>query len=249
MGRGRLVLLSFLGLILLAGVSGPTPPYAAAEPLRAERPTYAVGERWIRNDSVFELVRVEPDRYVYRFNSGPNVTEVHMSHDLSLMRVTRNGAELYNLDPPVPFAWPLEVGKEGKSTAVLRRASGDARLKAGITVDVTWAVEAEEEVAVPAGTFRTLRIIVRLTGPGYKGSNTLWYAPEARQFIRGRTLDGGTYEVVAVTTGKVAPPALPPPPEPGGNRWRSSSESIATKAARCPRCGTRSATPRRSTNS
>ena len=213
-----ITVLSLLGLVLVAGAACPF-DRAAAQPLRAERPTYVVGDRWIRNDGVFELVSVEGDVYVFRFSAGQNVTDVHLSRDLSLARTLRNGVEQFALEPPVPFAWPLEVGKGGKSTAVVRRARGDARQQAGVPVTVSWVVDAEEELTLPAGTFRTLRVVVRMIGPGFNGGTTFWYAPDARQIVRGRSMDGTGYEVVALMAGKT--PARPPvpPAEPGGDRW------------------------------
>ena len=47
---------------------------------RAERPTYALGDRWIRNDGVWEVIRVEPDFYV--FSKAPG-EEIHLTKDLS----------------------------------------------------------------------------------------------------------------------------------------------------------------------
>ncbi len=44
-------------LLLLCPRSAPAQPKP-----RAERPTYALGEEWIRSDGVFELIRVEKDR-------------------------------------------------------------------------------------------------------------------------------------------------------------------------------------------
>ncbi len=210
-----------LALALLAVAAASGIPTAGAQPLVAERPTYAVGDRWIRSDGVYTLVGIEGETYEFRFTTGQIVTEVYMSRDLSLARVVRNGVEQFALEPPVPFAWPLEVGKQGTSTAVIRRSRGDARLQAGIPITVTWAVEAEEDVTVPAGTFRTLRVGVRMVGQGVKGGTTFWYAPEARQIVRGFSLDGAPFEVVAVGAGKATPAGAPTPPAPApaADRW------------------------------
>ena len=214
--RARFVLVS---VVLLLGVLlGVLPGHA--QNLRAERPTYAVGDRWHRSDGSLEIVRVERDTYVYRFEGGPQLKkEVYVSHDLSLARIVLNGVEQFSLEPPVPFTWPLEVGKRGQSKAVVRRARGDSRQQAGIRVDVTWAVESEEEITVPAGTFRTLRTVVNMVGAGFNGGTTFWYAPEARQIVRGRNHDGSGYEVVAVTGVRPAAVAVPPPVAGSGERW------------------------------
>jgi hypothetical protein len=46
-------------------------------------------------------------------------------------------------------------------------------------------VEAEETVTVPAGTFRTLKIVVRNRGTGASEWEE-WYAPEVQQYVRFR---------------------------------------------------------------
>ena len=232
--RRRRVALRVLFVLLFVAILGGPP--ASAQTLRAERPTYAVGDLWIRNDGVFKVERADHDGYLFRFTGAQGTTDVYMSPNLSLARVIRNGAEQTAIEPPVALAWPLEVGKEGKGAAVIRRARGDARQQAGISVSVTWAVEAEEDITVPAGTFRTLRVVVRLVGKGFNGGNTFWYAPAVGQIVRYRGMDGSSYEVVAVSSGKTpsltpaagplptsppatAAPSLPPPAEPGGDRW------------------------------
>jgi len=51
-------------LLLLALVAG----VAEGQP-RVEWPTYQLGDRWVRSDGAWDLVRVEDDRYV--FSRGP----------------------------------------------------------------------------------------------------------------------------------------------------------------------------------
>jgi hypothetical protein len=38
---------------------------AGAEVPQAERPTYTLGERWIRSDGVYDLIRIEDGRYIF----------------------------------------------------------------------------------------------------------------------------------------------------------------------------------------
>jgi hypothetical protein len=85
MVRGlRRALMLLLGLALFACLS-LSPVAIAAEPSpRAERPTYALGEKWIRDDGVYELIRIEGDRYI--FSAGPG-QEVHLTKDLAIGRV------------------------------------------------------------------------------------------------------------------------------------------------------------------
>ena len=52
-----------ISLVLVGGA-------VAAEPPRADLPTYALGEKWIRSDGLYELVRVEDGLYVFTSGQG-----------------------------------------------------------------------------------------------------------------------------------------------------------------------------------
>ena len=62
------------------------PSAALAQEPSAERPTYALGDKWIRNDGAFELVRIEGGAYV--FAQGPK-REVRLSRNLGFARAQR----------------------------------------------------------------------------------------------------------------------------------------------------------------
>ena len=49
--------LFFLAALVLLGP--PTP--ATAQKPRAERPTYSLGDKWIRSDGVYDLIRIEKE--------------------------------------------------------------------------------------------------------------------------------------------------------------------------------------------
>jgi hypothetical protein len=40
-------------------------PLVEAQRPRAERPVYTLGERWIRSNGVYDLIRVEDGRYIF----------------------------------------------------------------------------------------------------------------------------------------------------------------------------------------
>jgi hypothetical protein len=77
------------------------------------------------------------------------------------------------------YDWPLIVGKSWEQS--FRNERPVARQTTNNTY--IWTVESEETVTVPAGTFRTLKIVWR-----NKKSNSLvheiWYAPEAKQWVK-----------------------------------------------------------------
>jgi uncharacterized caspase-like protein len=167
-----------LFLLLLCPGSAPAQPKP-----RAERPTYTLGEKWIRSDGLFELIRVEKDRYV--FSARPK-WEIHLSKDLGIARVQR-GDGVIEFTHPIDLKWPLEVGQTGSLNTAWQTPSTSGRWP---PIVVTWKVDSYEDVKVFAGTFKAFRILMTFTLQGGRQvENTLWYAPEARQFVK---MDGAS---------------------------------------------------------
>jgi hypothetical protein len=203
--RRALMLLLGLALVACAGPAGVT---VSTEPKpRAERPTYTLGEKWIRNDGVYELIRIENDRYI--FSAGPR-QEVHLSRDLVVAKVQR-GDQIVEFNPPPSLSWPLEVGKWGWTTGDL---SNPGRL--GTRGKFTWSVEAYEEVRVPAGTFKAFRIFQSwqpVAGassvPHMENRLTTWYAPELRQMVKAEGHSLVSMESMALQSFKIVAVDLP----------------------------------------
>jgi uncharacterized caspase-like protein len=169
-------------LILLALLVCPALVQAQPKP-RAERPTYALGEKWIRNDGLFELIRIEKDLYV--FSARPK-WEIVLSKDLGIARIQR-GDSVTEFAHPLDLKWPLEVGKSGSHNTSWQTPTTSGRWP---PIAVTWKVASYEDVQVFAGTFKAFRIEMTLTRPdGRQYENNLWYAPDARQFVK---MDGGS---------------------------------------------------------
>ena len=155
-----------LALAVCLGLTTHWSAHSASDTPRADRPTYTLGEKWLRNDGAYELVRIEEDRYI--FAAGPD-QEIHLTKDLAIAQV-RRGSSAFEWNPPPQLAWPLEVGKWGSDGARLR-----------------WSVETYEAILVPAGTFQAFRIEVLLMLPGNTSATVtlrLWYAPDARQYVK-----------------------------------------------------------------
>ncbi len=81
LGRSALVLIAALG-------AGAVPSSALAQKSKAERPVYTVGEKWIRSDGVYDLIRIEGDRYVFAAEGGH---EVRLTKDLAIAKIVRAG--------------------------------------------------------------------------------------------------------------------------------------------------------------
>ncbi len=179
---------------LLAALLLVAPVVAQAQAPTAERPVYVPGQRWVRSDGVFELVRIEGDRYV--FATGPS-KEVHLTKNLAIAR-TRDGQRFNEIDPPVSLKWPIEVGKWGIQNSIWRWTDNPN----GVPAKLIWRVAAHEEVRVPAGVFQAFRIDMQVElSASWNKTFTAWYAPSARQYVKGGP--GGmfwldTFNVVSV---------------------------------------------------
>jgi caspase domain-containing protein len=183
---------------------------AEAEPVfaqrpSAERPTYEVGMRWLLNDGAYDLIRATSD--VYFFAAGPN-RQIQLTRDLGLYRVLKDGRVDWQIDPPPPIKWPLEVGKFGTLfNAILH----SREYPSGLPVQLTWQVKAYESVQVPAGAYQAFRILylAEYIGDPLKRSGAIagrqswsvdmWYAPEVKQIVKaeGAGLRGLDFQLVA----------------------------------------------------
>jgi len=121
---------------------------AWAQAPKADRPTYAVGDKWIRSDGAYDLIRIENGRYVFAADGG---REVHLTRDLGVAKIVRGGQVLLELEPPPGLTWPLEVGQSGVSWLTLK--SLDPQFGQSV-VRLTWKVDAYQDVRVPAGVFK-----------------------------------------------------------------------------------------------
>jgi len=166
----------------------PVPPdVSARDPGSA--PVWAIGDRWaFRWESprgsgtfVWTVNRVQTmdgfDCYVV--TSGRREIFYRRS-DLAFVGEHVDGqVEQRAVPPAVNYAWPLALGRMWEARYTAERPLEQQ-------TDTRWlrsSVEAEETVAVPAGTFRALRIVRRHAATGAISTKT-WYAPEARQFVR-----------------------------------------------------------------
>ena len=148
---------------------------------QAERPTYTPGEKWIRSDGEYELIRIEKDRYIFSAGAG---REIELTKDLAIAKV-RRGEDVMAFDPPPKLTWPLEVGKSGYDQVAWYRSWNPGGLH---SITFSWKVEAYEDVQTFAGTFKAFRISQSLSwrqrrGGGERGL-VIWYAPEVRQFVK-----------------------------------------------------------------
>ncbi len=194
------------GLLVLSGGLS-----AWAQAPKADRPTYAVGDKWIRSDGAYDLIRIENGRYVFAADGG---REVHLSRDLGVAKIVRGGQVLLELEPPPGLTWPLEVGQSGVSWLTLK--SLDPQFGQSV-VRLTWKVDAYQDVRVPAGVFKAFRI-VQVLEPRFLATSpqsrrlelSFWYAPAIQQLVRadGNDLTGLAFQAVALDKPAAAPLAV-----------------------------------------
>jgi len=200
----RTLPVAIIALALLGAIAGS----AWAQAPRAERPSYAVGDKWIRSDGAYDLIRIENDRYVFAADGG---REVHLTRDLGVAKVARGGKTLLELEPPPVLAWPLELGQWGVSWLTLKTL--DPQYGQSLA-RLSWRVEAYEDVRVPAGTFKAYRI-VQVLEPRFLAASpqarrielVFWYAPAAQQIVRadGSDLTGLAFQAIALDRPGPAP--------------------------------------------
>src|SRR5438046_1771698 len=114
---GRCAQLSTLTCVMwsAAVVLGLPAAARAQKPPPAERPTYKIGDKWIRNEH-YVLTRIDGGAYVFEAGAGH---EVHLTTDFAITKVVVRGDTQFEISPAPGIAWPLQVGKFSQRPAVL----------------------------------------------------------------------------------------------------------------------------------
>ena len=195
---------------LQAALNRPAVPAAVPEPARValSAPRSAaisstgalapkVGDHWVYKLTDRDYSVVRERKYTFRVDSVTDTsiqvrtgskTWFRYTRDWNLMANTPGDGIERKFDPPVPiFSFPLEPGKtwQGK----YRNTRGDGRV---FDNDRSVTVEGWEEVTVPAGTFKALKVSSltyyrRVDGGGGGGGRLVfnyWYAPEVGRPVR-----------------------------------------------------------------
>jgi hypothetical protein len=186
--------------------SAPAAPVAPAVlAAQVAAPTWKPGDEWAfsydspsgKGTYVWAVDREEAVAGVPHYVIRAGTREIfYRKSDLAMTLETVNGAPVLKVAPSrLAYVWPLSVGQTWQQ-AVHEERPG-ARQTAEREDVVT--VEAEETVTVPAGTFRTLKIVYRNKGTGAIRYEA-WYAPELKQLVQLRErLEAGlrTRELIA----------------------------------------------------
>jgi len=189
-----------------------TPASPASQVLGAPAPTWTKGDEWSfasegptgKSTFVWTVDREESVDGVPYYVIKTGSREIfYRKSDLAASRETVNGAIVSQSFPArIRYVFPLAVGATWEQTYRTERPVD--RQTSDIVSAVT--VAAEETVTVPAGTFRTFKIVYRhkRTGAVYYEE---WYSPEVNMLVRGHErLESGsrTRELTAYRRNSVA---------------------------------------------
>lgn len=177
-------------LLAVAGCSGFSLP-AASEMFREAPeevpvpPQWRTGDRWAfewtsgkdkgsRSLEVRSASTVNGVEY-YILGVGDGITHYY-TKDLHFAAAVNDGKVVARMVPPTPWlTWPLKSGATWVHRGVYEDPQGSHRQ------NDTFVLAGVENVAVPAGTFRTFKVI-RQTERG--DSDQYWYAPDVRWYVR-----------------------------------------------------------------
>ena len=113
----------------------------------------------------------KPVRAMVSPQAGTTLHDPASNNFSQLAVLNRIGEAMFSFDPPVGYRYPLEVGKAWTSTHQMTMyPSRELR-----TYELSYKVEAQESLTVPAGTFQTYRI---LTTDNFGQVDRYWISPE-----------------------------------------------------------------------
>jgi hypothetical protein len=172
-------------------VSAASRSAASPELVALESPVWMKGDEWRfsfeeptrRGTFTWRVDREETLEGVVCYVIKSGTREIfYRKSDLASHQETVNGVVVARNTPPrLNFVWPLTVGTTWEQTYRFERPV-DGQDYDRVSVGT---VDGEEEITVPAGTFRTLKIIYRAKRNGTP-SWEQWYAAEARMWARTR---------------------------------------------------------------
>ena len=172
-----------------------------------ERPEFVIGDRWVfRQIDLYSNVELNKweNKVDGLHEDGVRFSSVTLAHkDASKVgksfKATASRSTLTFLNSrivegkEVSFDFPLEVGKTWKFDYKVRRDDGSGFT----TLSVDAKVDGWEEVEVPAGKFKALKVTHSSAystvtgGQTFNGQmvKTSWYSPEARRVVKQDYID------------------------------------------------------------
>jgi hypothetical protein len=122
------------------------------------------------------------------------------SDGLRIGALAPDGKPIFTLNPPVGPEFPLAPGKTWtRQTQITAHPSGQTT-----SLESTWTVGDFEDVAVPAGTFRSIRFsYVDRVGGAVWNEDSYWYSPELKSVVKSSLRRPSTHPAGAGTRDSV----------------------------------------------
>lgn len=159
--------------------------------LSRQKPEWKIGFQWQyalrlpgrsgspRREIVREDIFEGTPSYVVRSGRNENF---YTKDAFGLLATASGGKAISKRNAPHQyFSWPLEVGKEWRTTYIRE----NVETKSSQTLDYTVLLANVEEVKVPAGTFDSFKVEVY----GFQNGTLVaehWYSPKVRWFVKER---------------------------------------------------------------
>lgn len=205
-------------LIVLFAALLPTVSVFAQPVPSVEKPDLKVGDRWVfRTVDLWKNEEAAKFEYKVTSTNGDNIelerTKIDAATGSLVGRPAKRKADrstwtfvnsMMTEGKYVTFAFPLEVGKTWEFEYSTKTTSGDS-----VSQKRTAKVESWEDVVVPAGQFKALKVVhsghyTRSTAmSSWSGvvSEVFWYAPNVKRFVKREYRDtigsGQTWEHVS----------------------------------------------------
>lgn len=188
-GSGNCLLLTLLLVLAGCATTASTEPPAGAVKFDAAMP--AVGTKLVyrttdhqgggTREETWTVVEASYEkRLVFGISDGVDL-RIYDKATGNWIATLRDGKERISMSPDSgTFSWPLWVGKSWLATfAYYDRVRG----RSWNPVENWWKVAAYEDVTVPAGTFKALRLEAS-PGTNNATQQTFWYSPEAKIVVK-----------------------------------------------------------------
>jgi hypothetical protein len=175
---------------------------AIAQPISpVEKPNIKIGDRWVYR-SIDLWKNEETAKFEFRVTdtNGDDIeldrTKVSLQNNAKEGAPSKRKADLaswtiansrISAGKYVAFAFPLEIGKTWQDQYTVNGDNGES-----FQYSTSVKVEAWEDVQVPAGAFRALKVVRTASFTHFRPSDTLgetsseifWYAPEVKRLIK-----------------------------------------------------------------
>ena len=171
-----------------AKLSSPEPVPVSLRGARA--PAWKIGDQWSfrwesregQGEYTWTVARTETLDGAAHYVVKTGEREIYFrARDLATSLERRAGvAEIRHTPPRMSFSWPLTPGTMWRQA--LTELKGPGAEPSDRTI--AWTIEREERITVGAGEFDTLVIVARHDHHKSQVMYEMWYAPEAKQWVR-----------------------------------------------------------------